>query len=201
MGSRGDRQHCQCSEQTGRNDQLGTRRGQGRTLGAGRGQKGSVLVLTDNIERVNQRVKLIPHALQGVADHLGAVQELDAVGVGLVLHREGPLDVRRVAPAWEEAQGWVQGRGPQYPSYSSPFTQEDQHRLMSPLGRVSTFPAPLQQWLRSLLFVKKTMSLPVALCGLYQTGGHIKLVTSMAIARHSLLQFPFQKKRPRRFRS
>lgn len=75
----------------------------GRALWAGlKGDgNGSVLVLTDNIERVNQRVQLIPHALQGVADRLRAVQELDAVGVGLVFHREGPLDVCRVAPARE----------------------------------------------------------------------------------------------------
>lgn len=51
--------------------------------GAGRSP---VLVLTDDIERINQRVQLIPYAFQGVADGLGAVQELNAVGVGLVFH-------------------------------------------------------------------------------------------------------------------
>lgn len=39
------------------------------------------------------------------------------------------------------------------------------------------------------------MSLTVAVCGLYQTGGYIKLVISMAIVRHPLLQFLFQKGR------
>lgn len=104
LGSRGDRQQCQCLEKTGRNYQLGARWGQSGHVGGweGRGDGNrSVLVLTDNIEGVNQRVKLIPYTLQGVTDHLRAVQELDAVGVGLVFHREGPLDVRRVAPARE----------------------------------------------------------------------------------------------------
>lgn len=77
------------------------RAGRARRVGLRGDGNGSVLVLTDNIEGVNQRVKLIPHALQGVADGLRAVQELDAVGVGLVFHREGPLDVRCVAPARE----------------------------------------------------------------------------------------------------
>lgn len=122
LGSRGARQQCQCSERTGRDDQLGT--GEGRA-GTGRARSSSVLVLTDNIERVNQRVQLIPHALQGVADGLGAVQELDAVGVGLVFHREGPLDVRRVAPAREGCTGWVQEMGAESPSYTSPLTQQD----------------------------------------------------------------------------
>lgn len=54
-------------------------------MGRGEG-KSPVLILTDNIKRVNQRVKLIPYTLQGVADRLRAVQELDAVGVGLVFH-------------------------------------------------------------------------------------------------------------------
>lgn len=71
----------------------------------------SVLVLTDNIERVYQRVELIPYALQGVADHLRAVQELDAVRVGLVFHREGPLDVRCVAPARQGCRRLGTGEG------------------------------------------------------------------------------------------
>lgn len=81
--------------------------GEGRAGTVGWAERGwkSVLVLTDNIERVNQRVELIPYALQGVADRLRAVQELDAVGVGLVFHREGPLDMRRVAPAREGCGG------------------------------------------------------------------------------------------------
>lgn len=68
---------------------MGTRREQSRwfwgCVGRGEG-KSPVLILTDNIERVNQRVKLIPYTLQGVADRLRAVQELDAVSVGLVFH-------------------------------------------------------------------------------------------------------------------
>lgn len=67
--------------------------------GAGRSP---VLVLTDDIECINQRVQLIPYTFQGVADGLGAVQELDAVGVGLIFHREGPLDMCCVAPARKE---------------------------------------------------------------------------------------------------
>lgn len=66
-------------ETTGKSYRLGT--------GEGRGEwKSPVLLLTDHIERVNQRMKLVPYTLQGVADGLGAVQELDAVGVGLVFH-------------------------------------------------------------------------------------------------------------------
>lgn len=114
LGSRGARQQCQCLEKTGGDEMTSWEPGEGR-VGTGRGRSSSVLVLTDNIERVNQRVQLIPQALQGVADGLGAVQELDAVGVGLVFHREGPLDVRRVAPAREGCKGWVQEMGPESP--------------------------------------------------------------------------------------
>lgn len=67
--------------------------------GAGRSP---VLILTDDIECINQRVQLIPYAFQGVADGLGTVQQLDAVGVGLVFHRERPFDVCRIAPARKE---------------------------------------------------------------------------------------------------
>lgn len=68
---------------------MGTRQGQSsRFWGCeGRGEgKSPVLILTDNIESINQRVELIPYALQGVTDRLRAIQELNAVGVGLVFH-------------------------------------------------------------------------------------------------------------------
>lgn len=124
----------------------------GRVWGCdGRGEgKSAVLILTDNIQRVNQRVKLIPYTLQGVTDRLRAVQELDAVGVGLVFHREGPLDVCRVAPARKGCRG-VGTRDGSWVCLLPITVHPDRNRLIPPLGRVSrfaqklwfpTFPAP-----------------------------------------------------------
>lgn len=98
--------------------------------------KSPVLLLTDNIERINQRVKLIPYALQGVTDRLRAVQELNAVGVGLIFHGEGPLDVCCVSPARKGHRG-LDTRDCSQASLLPITTHPAHNRLMSPLGRVS----------------------------------------------------------------
>lgn len=204
----GDGQRCKCLEKTGRSYQLGTRQGRsGQVWGCeGRGEgKSPVLLLTDNIERINQRVKLIPYTLQGVTDRLRAVQELDAVGVGLIFHWEGPLDMCRIAPARKGCRGF--GTRDESRVCLLPITvHPDHNRLIPPLGRVSrlaqklwfpTFPAP--QGYSSIwdpsCSSRKIMSLTVGFqaehMGLHQTGGCTQLVTSVAITKHPLLQFLF----------
>lgn len=58
-------------------------------------------------------MKLVPYTLQGMADGLGAVQELDAVGVGLVFHWEGPLDMCCIVPVREGYKVLVQETDPE----------------------------------------------------------------------------------------
>lgn len=58
-------------------------------------------MLTNNIQRINQQVKLITDILQGVVDFLWAVQDLNAKGVWIILHRKRTLDACCVGPARE----------------------------------------------------------------------------------------------------